>query len=52
MTLSALAQRPKIQFAEELFDFGPLQQGEKVVRLFTFSNVGDAPLQLFDTWGD
>ena len=52
MMLTAFAQRPRIQFAEEVFDFGPMQQGEKLVHIFTFSNVGDAPLSLFDTWGD
>jgi len=31
---------PEIKFAEEVFDFGKITQGEKVSHAFTFKNVG------------
>ena len=46
------AQRPKIQFKVESIDLGILQEGEKVSRVFEFVNAGDAPLKIFDTFGD
>jgi cytochrome c5 len=49
---SLWAQRPKIQFKVESFDLGILQEGEKVSRIFEFMNAGDAPLKIFDTFGD
>jgi hypothetical protein len=49
---SLWAQRPIIQFKVESFDLGILQEGEKVTRIFEFVNAGDAPLKIFDTFGD
>ena len=46
------AQRARIEFKEEVVDFGELQEGEVVEHLFIFSNTGDAPLQIFDTFAD
>jgi hypothetical protein len=46
------AQRSKLQFKEESFNLGVLQEGEVVSHLFEFVNVGDAPLKIFDTFGD
>lgn len=39
---------PRIRFTEELFDFGTVDQGQKVVHVYKFSNVGDAPLEISD----
>lgn len=35
---------PEIKFEEEVFDFGPITQGEKVSHAFTFKNVGSKNL--------
>lgn len=35
---------PEIKFDEEVYDFGPITQGEKVSHAFTFKNVGDKNL--------
>jgi hypothetical protein len=49
---SILAQRPHIEFKEEIAELGELQEGEIVEHIFLFSNTGDAPLQIFDTFAD
>ena len=46
------AQRPKIQFKVDAYDLGVLQEGETVSRVFEFMNAGDAPLKIFETFGD
>lgn len=46
------AQRARLEFKKTVHDFGTLQQGEKVSHVFEFVNAGDAPLQIFQTWGD
>ena len=46
------AQRPRIQFKVEAHDLGVLQEGEIVSRFFEFTNTGDAPLKIFETFGD
>jgi uncharacterized protein (DUF58 family) len=46
------AQRPRLQLKEDSFNLGVLQEGEIVSHLFEFVNVGDAPLKIFDTFGD
>jgi hypothetical protein len=35
---------PEIKFAEEVFDFGKITQGEKVSHAFTFKNIGKGNL--------
>ena len=35
---------PIIAFAEETFDFGDIQQGDKVEHVFEFENTGNEPL--------
>ena len=35
---------PKIQMAEESFDFGEIQQGESITHDFVLKNIGDANL--------
>jgi hypothetical protein len=44
----ASASGPRIRFAEELFDFGTVDQGQKVVHVYEFSNAGTAPLEISD----
>lgn len=36
--------KPEIKFEEEVFDFGPITQGEKVSHAFTFKNTGNKNL--------
>ena len=38
---------PKIAFDDPIYDFGSAQQGDKVIRYYSFKNVGDKPLVLF-----
>jgi len=38
------ADLPEIKFEEEVFDFGPITQGEKVSHAFTFKNAGNKNL--------
>lgn len=40
------AASPQIRFTEELFDFGTVDQGQKVVHIFKFRNAGNAPLEI------
>lgn len=35
---------PEIKFEEEVYDFGPITQGEKVSHAFTFKNTGNKNL--------
>lgn len=35
---------PEITFEESTFDFGDINQGDKVEHIFAFENTGDAPL--------
>ena len=37
-------KKPKIEFENSKFDFGEIEAGEKVEHVFTFKNMGDAPL--------
>jgi len=37
-----------IEFKEELFDFGEVKQGEKVLYAFKFKNIGNADLVITD----
>ena len=48
-TLSVHAQKgAKFQFKDknDTYDFGKVKDGEKVVHVFEFKNVGDQPLQI------
>ena len=38
----------KITFAEDVFDFGSVREGEEVVHLYRFSNTGKVPLLISD----
>jgi hypothetical protein len=42
------ASGPKIQLDEEVFNFGSVKQGTKVLHEFTFKNLGDADLVITD----
>lgn len=35
---------PAFEFTEENYDFGTIQEGEVVEKVFTFKNIGEAPL--------
>ncbi len=39
---------PKIFFAEKSFDFGDINQGDKVEHIFEFENTGNEPLIISD----
>lgn len=38
------ADAPKVKFEQEIYDFGTIQQGEKVSYSFKFKNEGKTPL--------
>lgn len=38
------SKRPKIQFDQKTFDYGMIEQGDKVQHQFAFTNTGDADL--------
>ncbi|MFY0598302.1 MAG: DUF1573 domain-containing protein [Cyclobacteriaceae bacterium] len=42
---------PAFEFPEESHDFGTINEGDKVEKIFTFKNVGDAPLIIADAKG-
>lgn len=41
---TATVAGPAITFEESTFDFGDINQGDKVEHIFNFENTGDAPL--------
>ena len=45
-TETAKKTGPKVTFEESEYDFGDIQQGEKVEHVFTFENSGTEPLIL------
>lgn len=45
---AAAGEGPRIRFAQELFDFGTVEQGQKVVHVFEFTNAGNVPLEISD----
>jgi hypothetical protein len=40
----APTKRPKIKFGQKSFDYGMIEQGDKIDHEFTFTNTGDADL--------
>lgn len=42
---------PEFEFVEEAYDFGEVSQGEKVTKVFTFRNIGNADLLIADAKG-
>jgi hypothetical protein len=42
---------PVIEFNETEFDFGPIEEGERVSYVFKFTNTGDAPLLITEAKG-
>jgi hypothetical protein len=44
----ATAPLTKLEFSESLYDFGKINEGEKVNHIFKFTNTGDKPLMLQD----
>lgn len=47
-SLVAIENAPKLQFLEESFDFGQLNEGDVVEHKFAFKNVGKSPLMIND----
>ncbi|MFT6167154.1 MAG: hypothetical protein ACJAV5_000425 [Vicingaceae bacterium] len=45
------ANAPKFEFEETVMQFGEISQGEKVKRMFTFTNVGKTNLIISDAKG-
>lgn len=43
---------PKVALPETTFDFGMIQEGEKVTHVFTIVNAGDEPLQIMEVKAD
>lgn len=39
---------PKIEFAETAFDFGTVNEGDKITHIFKFTNTGKIPLLISD----
>ena len=46
------SELPDIKFDEEVFDFGTITQGEKVVHEFTFENTGSKELIISNAYAD
>ncbi len=44
LTVSAQEKVAKIEFASETIDYGTIEKGADGVRVFKFTNTGDAPL--------
>lgn len=42
---------PQISFAEETFDFGPVDRGARLTHEFKVRNTGDAPLKIIEAKG-
>ena len=49
---AGLGQRARIKFKQEVVDVGKLQVGEVAEYVFEYVNEGNAPLKIFETWGD
>ncbi|MDT0648744.1 DUF1573 domain-containing protein [Autumnicola edwardsiae] len=45
---TSLAQTAKMQFKSETIDYGEIKKGSDGVRVFEFTNTGDAPLVIKD----
>ena len=45
---AAQAQQAKIRFKEDTVDYGSIEKGSDGVRVFEFTNTGDAPLIISD----
>ncbi len=43
---TTVAAQPRIEVASSEYDFGSIEEGEKVTHVFRFSNTGDAPLHI------
>ncbi|UNY98994.1 DUF1573 domain-containing protein [Zhouia spongiae] len=43
-TMAAQDKKAKIEFKEETIDYGKISKGSNGVRVFEFTNTGDAPL--------
>jgi len=43
---------PQIEFDKEMHDFGRIKSGEILVYTFTFTNLGNADLEIYDTEAD
>lgn len=48
---AAVGDLPVIEFEEEVIDFGEISQGEKVKRMYRFTNVGESDLIISDAKG-
>lgn len=47
--VSAVAQTgPKIEFKQEIIDYGTVSKDESGLRVFEFTNIGDSPLTITD----
>jgi len=45
-SLCSIAAEPRLEFEQPTFDFGEVDQGEKVKASFAFKNSGDGPLDI------
>lgn len=43
-SIALYAQEAKIEFKDETIDYGKIENGSNGVRVFEFTNIGDAPL--------
>ena len=48
LSLSAQEKTAKIEFKNETIDYGEIEKGSDGVRVFEFTNNGDAPLVISD----
>jgi hypothetical protein len=44
LAFTTYAQEAKIEFKKDTIDYGVIKKGSDGVRIFTFTNTGDAPL--------
>lgn len=51
ITTENVESTTSIAYAEEMFDFGSITEGEKVTHVFNFTNTGDADLVIVSAKG-
>lgn len=48
--MNAQEKKPVIEFKEEVIDYGTIKKGDNGLRVFEFTNTGDAPLIITDAY--